>query len=163
MLTIIILVILCLSAACIIMFWHIYNEKKINRTKMSFKESLDLVGLPIVTFYQGDKKFHFLLDSGASNNCINTKFLKILEYSDTNKKSSVYGMEGNTVNTGIVVINLYYKGNHFSDEFISIDISKAFDEVKKECNIEITGILGSEFLSKYKYILDYKDNIAYMK
>lgn len=163
MTTIVVLVILLLLSACIIMLWHIHTEKRINRTKMSFKESLDLIGLPIVTFYQGDRKFHFLLDSGATNNCINTKFLDIMEYSDTDKKSSVYGMEGNTVNTGIVNIDLYYKGNHFSDEFISIDISKAFDEVKRECNIEITGILGSEFLSKYKYILDYKDNIAYMK
>ena len=43
---------------------------------MSFREALDLVGLPIVTFYQGDKKLNFLLDTGANLSVINKAALE---------------------------------------------------------------------------------------
>ena len=43
--------------------FEIYKRKiKIfNKGVMSFKESLDLTNLPIVTFTSGDKKYNFLL------------------------------------------------------------------------------------------------------
>ena len=44
-----------------------HNRKE----SMSFREAIDLVGLPIVTFYQGDRKYNFLLDTGANLSVIN--------------------------------------------------------------------------------------------
>jgi hypothetical protein len=44
-----------------------------------------------------------------------------------------------------------------------VDLKDAFDNIKSEHGVTIYGILGSDFLSKYKYILDFKDNIAYIK
>ena len=41
------------------------SKKEVN-SRMSFKESLDVIELLIVTFYQGDKKRNFILDSGSN-------------------------------------------------------------------------------------------------
>ena len=49
--------------------------KQKNRINMSFKEAMDLVELPVVTFYNGDKKFNFLLDTGATISVINSNIL----------------------------------------------------------------------------------------
>lgn len=143
--------------------YYIYREKHINKTKMSFKESLDLAGIPVVTFYQGNNKFNFLLDSGASNSCINQKELKHLIHDNTEKQASLFGMEGNSVNTGIVTTKLYYKNIEFTTEMLVTDLENAFISVKRDFGVNITGILGSDFLSKYKYVMDFKDNIAYIK
>ena len=35
--------------------------------------------------------------------------------------------------------------------------------IKKDFNIDIHGILGGDFLSKYEYIIDFKEYIAYSK
>jgi hypothetical protein len=72
-------------------------------------------------------------------------------------------MEGNSVRTGIVTTNLYYKNNEFTTELVIADLENAFSNVKRDFGVNITGILGSDFLSKYKYVMDFKDNIAYIK
>ena len=48
------------------------------KVEMSFGEALDLTGLPIVTFTQGEHKLNFLLDSGANKSVINSDHLKAL-------------------------------------------------------------------------------------
>jgi hypothetical protein len=143
--------------------YYIYREKHINKTKMSFKESLDLTGIPVVTFYQGNNKFNFILDSGASTSCINEKFLNDITYETTDQKAYVWGMEGNKIRADFVYINLYYKNQNFVTKMLVTDLEAAFTSVKKDTGVTITGILGSDFLSKYKYVMDFKDNIAYIK
>ena len=56
------------------------TKKEIN-SRMSFKEALDLIELPIVTFYQGDKKLNFMLDSGSNLSIILFSALLNLTYS----------------------------------------------------------------------------------
>ena len=143
--------------------YYIYREKHINKTKMSFKESLDLTGIPVVTFYQGNNKFNFILDSGASSSCINKKFLENIIYESTNQRASLYGMEGNSIYADFIDINLYYKNQNFVTKMLVTDLEAAFTSVKKDTGVTITGILGSDFLSKYKYVMDFIDNIAYIK
>ena len=48
------------------------KHKKIN---ISFREAIDLVGLPIITFYNEGKKFNFLLDTGATISVIDSNIL----------------------------------------------------------------------------------------
>lgn len=146
-----------------LMAWFIYDEHKRNKSKMSFKESLDLVGLPVVTFYQHGNKYHFLLDSGASNCCINKDILSTIKHTNTNYESSMYGYDGVPNKVDIVNIDLFYKDSHFNSDFMIVDLKAAFEDIKNTSGVNITGILGSDFLSKYKYILDYKENIAYIK
>ena len=63
-----------------------------------------------------------------------------------------------------VKLNLSFKDNNFVEKFIILpELDYQFDDIKKENGVKIDGILGNSFLSKYKYIIDYKDLSVYMK
>jgi len=153
-----ILLITCVSILCVIFINNIQQREK---TRISFKEGLDLTELPIVTFICNNKKLHFLLDTGSNISYINKGVLKEIPHKDIGKVSSVMGIE----NSGIVAhhysIDIGYKDNKFTEVFGAVDLSATFDAMEKENGIRVHGILGSKFFEKYKYILDFKELAAY--
>lgn len=136
-----------------------YNNKEI----MSFRESMDLTNLPIVTFYQGDKKFNFLLDTGASLSVINQSALESIEHTTLEGNGTLFGVDGVNRDVTYASINLTYKSRNYSEDFQVLDIQNAIDQVKSESGVNMIGILGSEFFRKYRYILDFNELVAYSK
>lgn len=130
---------------------------------MSFREAMDLTELPIVTFYVGEKKLNFLLDTGANTSIMDSTSLESVPYEKTNYCRSVTGMEGNSIETPVVIMNLSYRDKIYKEEFQSVDMSAAFGAIKQESGVTVNGILGNAFFTKYKYVLDFKDLIAYSK
>ena len=141
----------------------IFDTKKKNESKISFKESMDLVELPIVTFYQGRKKLNFLLDTGSNLSHINQSVLSKIKYEKSDIINKVFGMEGNTIDTEYCDINISYKKQGYKESFCITDLSKSFDLIKKENGVQLHGILGNKFFETYKYILDFNELIAYVK
>lgn len=134
------------------------------RVNMSFKEAMDLVELPVVTFYNGDKKLNFLLDTGSNISQINSSVLPLLDHKKVEEKDmDVTGIEGNKVNTEFCEMTITYKGQEFVGEFCIHDLDDAFAIVKEESGVQIHGILGSLFFQKYKYVFDFESLIAYSK
>ena len=140
---------------------HLYRNKRKEKTKISFKEGLDLTELPIVTFKQGDKKLHFLLDTGSNISYINLDAMKDLEVEDLNAASSTVGVGGDDIETRHYNIKIGYKDQEFVEEFGALDLSGAFTSIEAESGIKLHGILGNKFFEKYKYILDFRELIAY--
>lgn len=143
-----------------------YYKKKKNKNvvNMSFKEAMDLVELPVVTFYNGNVKLNFLLDTGSNISQINASVLPLLDYKMIeDKTNAVIGIEGNKIQTGFCEISITYKNQEFTNDFCIHDLNEAFAIVKEESGVQIHGILGSLFFQKYKYILDYESLIAYSK
>lgn len=138
-----------------------YHRNK--RVDMSFKEAMDLVELPIVTFYNNNIKLNFLLDTGSNICHINSSILPYIEYKELDNTMNIMGMEGNIVNNKFCSMNVTYKNQQFVSDFCITDLTQAFDNVKKESGVQIHGILGSLFFQKYKYILDFGSLIAYSK
>lgn len=134
-----------------------------NRSKVSFMEAYDLTGLPIVTFKQGKIKCNFLLDTGATHSVIIPKATQVLEYTETDTKNSIYGMEGNSKEVCNIIINFSLKNKKYTEEFQVVDMSNAFDALKQDTGVTIHGIIGGSFFAKYGYVIDYKDFIAYSK
>ena len=130
---------------------------------MSFREAMDLTNLPIVTFYQGDKKFNFLLDTGATLSVINQAALESITHTITNKTGELYGVDGVKREVSYASINLAYKNKDYTEEFQVLDMQEAIDQVKAESGVNMVGIIGSEFFRKYKYILDFDELVAYSK
>jgi hypothetical protein len=161
-----VIIILILIASIIIIIYSFLNEKKADR--MSFKEALDLTDLPIITFYQVKEdnsinKFNFLLDTGANLNVINKNSLPLINYKDTENTNTVFGMEGQEQNVKVVSIDCVYKDKKYIDTFQVIDMSNAFDIIKKESGVTLHGIIGNNFMQKYKYVLDFNEFVAYSK
>ena len=130
--------------------------KQSKRVNMSFKEAMDLVELPVVTFLNGDKKLNFLLDTGSNISQINSSILPLLDHKKIEAKDmDVTGIEGNKVNTKFCEMTITYKGQEFVGDFCIHNLDDAFAIVKEESGVQIHGILGSLFFQKYKYVFDF--------
>lgn len=156
-LTLIIIVII----ACIVNTIEEITKK--NKSKISFKESMDLVELPIITFYNENKKLNFLLDTGSNVSYINNSILPSINHKMLDKQSSTFGVEGNKTTNNFCSMTIFYKEQLFNEEFSISDLDNAFNIVKQENGVQLHGILGSKFFERYKYVLDFKDLIAYIK
>lgn len=136
-----------------------HNRKE----SMSFREAIDLVGLPIVTFYQGDRKYNFLLDTGANLSVINQATLENIEHTLLEKTGNLYGVDGINREVSFATIDLVYKSNSYTEEFQVLDMQNTIDQVKAESGVNMVGIIGNEFFRKYKYVLDFDELVAYSK
>lgn len=132
-------------------------------SEISFREAMDLAELPVITFYNGDKKINFLLDTGSNISYLNESIVSSLVTESTGEESNIIGIEGNKVNCKICKMIIRRKNQEFKEEFSIADLDKAFSIVKKESGVQIHGILGSRFFEKYKYVLDFKDYVAYVR
>lgn len=136
---------------------------KKKNSEISFREAMNLVELPVITFYNGDRKINFLLDTGSNISYLNKSIVSSLVVESTGEESNIIGIEGNKVNCKICKMIIRRKNQEFEEEFSIADLDKAFRIVREESGVQIHGILGSRFFEKYKYVLDFKDYIAYVR
>lgn len=143
----------------------VYLLKNSKKDKLSFKESLDLTELPVVTFYNSGLKLNFLLDTGSNVNLLNKKLSDKLKKEFVNSELNVYGVGGvqNSVEASCCSMEITNGSLKFTDNFYLIDLEDTFSEIKKSSGVQIHGILGSLFFNKYRYILDFNKMIAYVK
>lgn len=158
---VVILLVVILLAVIINGVENYCKQKK--RENISFKEAMDLVELPIITFYNKDKKLNFLLDTGSDLSYINKSILPSLEYIEINESRNIISVGGNSQSLGCCNMTVTYKSQKFIDRFYISDLDEAFGAIKAETGVQIHGILGSKFFVKYKYVLDFKDLIAYIR
>lgn len=158
---IIICVIILIITAAIITGILAGIKKK--NSEISFREAMDLAELPVITFYNGDRKINFLLDTGSNISYLNKSIVSSLVVESTGEESNIIGIEGNKVNCKICKMIIRRKNQEFEEEFSIADLDKAFRIVKEESGVQMHGILGSRFFEKYKYVLDFKDYIAYVR
>ena len=134
---------------------------KRNNRKMSFREAMDLAEMPVVTFYQGDKKFNFLLDTGSNYSHISKEAAKEIQGETIEAQAKVSGIgEGTT--SGVCRTTLSYKGvNYDIDLSITDHLTDAFAAIKTETGVQVHGLIGNQFFQKYGYILDFENLTAY--
>lgn len=138
-----------------------YKQSK--RISMSFREAMDLVELPVITFYNGGKKFNFLLDTGATISVIDSNVLDNFSHEKVEATGVLWGMEGNKIDVSYIRAFLGYKDKVYEEDFQVVDMSSAFGEVKAESGVTLSGILGNSFFKKYQYVIDFNSLIAYSK
>lgn len=166
---IIIIPVICLVLLGIAVYISYSECRKYSTDKISFKEALDLVDLPVITFNQGSVKLNFILDTGATNCIIDGRILKDdslnLDYKVIEGEViNVNGIENNKNECSVIEMPLYNKGILFENTIcVSNIIGGAFDSIKRDNGVTIHGLLGTDFFEKYKYVLDFKEKVAYSK
>lgn len=130
---------------------------------MSFRQGYYLTELPVCTFFQGNKKINFLLDTGSNNNLIDKHILPKINHKELQGNTHLYGLEGNTQVIPVCSITISYEEKDFEDAFMVADLSSVFSRIKQESGVNLHGIIGSNFFHKYQYVLDFKTLIAYSK
>lgn len=148
--------------AIILLFLLIHNMNKYN--VVSFNDSININNMPIVSFKHGRRKINFLVDTGSDFSYIDesiVKSLKVKKKEDSD--SNIITATGYLKTSGSISIDLTYNGNTVEGDFVIGDIKDAMDSAFAP-EIVVRGILGSIFLRKYKYIIDYnKNELKYKK
>lgn len=130
---------------------------------MSFHEGLNLTGQPVVTFNQGNTKINFILDTGSTHCVIDKSALDFIDHTKINLQATQYGLEGNTEKVNMCIIKMSYKEKDYEYPYLVKDMSKALTQLKESSGVTVHGLLGSNFFNDFKYVLDFKELIAYSK
>lgn len=157
--------VICIIFFCVAWICYIeYSKIRINKRKLSFKESMDLTELPIITMYQGENKFNFLLDTGSNDSILSKPASRTLKGTYAPCKRGIEGLGGGDVSGKVCATTLEYKGMEFYAEFyVSDAVTATFTSIKKATGVHIHGILGTKFLQRYRYVLDFNELVAYNK
>lgn len=160
------IIFIILTAIFVGLFITFFEDiKKSNRKKISFKEAIDLTELPVVTFISKGRKLNFLLDTGANNSILNESVANKMKL----KCEEFDGVETNTAGGNInlnKVTNLIIKfddNREYDECFLISNMDDAFNNIKAETGVMIHGILGSNFFTRNKYIIDFDSLALYVK
>jgi hypothetical protein len=128
-------------------------------------ETFNLTDMPIITMFVGNTKINFLLDTGATQSFITSSISSCLDGEIEEENVEIITAHG-TDKSCCKAVNttLTYKDKSFNVSLIineSLDAS--FSKLKEEKGIILHGILGSDFLDKYSYIIDFEKYLAYPK
>lgn len=140
-----------------------YNKRY--KENISFKKYYQNLELPIISLYNNNIRLNFLVDSGSNISYIDTNIFNDykLEYKKLDKSINCFGLEGVETIGNYCEITFYFNKLKFKETLVMNDLSQAFNKIEERNNIRIHGILGSDFLMKYKYNIDYKNMIIYQK
>ena len=105
-------------------------------------------------------KGDFIIDTGASNSCIDykksEKFNINFEISNesatsaTNKIKKLFVSKKNKIKIDDWLVEDF--------DLILFDMKQVIDTIVSQCNVEIDGIIGSDILKKGKAVINYKLN-----
>lgn len=160
------MIVIDIIAVFIILFGAVlwaYCTSKSKYDYISFRESLDLTGLPVITFHQGKVRLNFMLDTGSNKNIIDRSIASKIENIPIKGKTSIMGFNGQKETATNIKVEIAHKDKVFESTFQVLNMSAPFGEIKKEFGVTIHGILGNTFMQKYKYILNFDEMIAYSK
>lgn len=141
----------------IILIYGIFKNNH-DYDKISFEESFNKAGLPIITLYNDCYPLNFLVDTGSDDNFIDTNILQYVHYIETDDQHEVICASGSTVSKGIIV-RINDGEDTVEEKFYTIDISS----VNTYKDIKINGILGSRFCADAKFVIDFNDMTIYSK
>lgn len=145
----------------------IYNAvKKHPSTKgISFKETLDLTNLPIITFKTSKgNKYNMLIDTGCQQSCINAPSLQQEDIINMKGKSVSYtDAQGNEMDGGEkVTMTFLYNDYPYELDVNSMNLEGVVASFQED-GITLHGVLGSDFFDKYGYIIDFEKHKIYTK
>ena len=134
-----------------------YDIKK-SQSILSIRESIMLTDFPILTFNNNGYRLRFLLDTGSNANMIDKNILKNLVITDSSSPEeddyTVHSIGDSTLSSTQYLICFNYDSLKFGAYFMAVDKFSGFDKIKNDTGVEVNGILGAPFMTRYKYILD---------
>lgn len=140
-----------------------FTNKEEKYDEISFKQAVDLCEVPVITLYQGDKKFNFLLDTGADGSIIDSNYIDNVNYELINHVTEHSGIQGEKELIQVCTATFFYDKHEFKSIFGIRDMSGIFGVIKEDTGVQLHGVLGSRFFTQYRYVLDFDRYVAYSK
>ena len=130
--------------------------------KFKIQNTLQNVGVPIIALYNNNKRFNFLIDSGANLSLIDSNILDEIECDYLDNTGTMYGIGGNVVKVTYVRMPLFIEDSIFTEDFQVTDLGPTFHRIEKNNGVRIHGVLGNSFFDTYNGIINYSKYIFYL-
>lgn len=125
-------------------------------------EAMGRIQLPVVSVYNNNKTFNFILDTGSVFSVINKDEVPNLDYSLLDSNGGAYGIDGNKIETKFIRAIFTTDTIGFIEDFQVFDIP-GLRNIEKESGIKVVGLLGSAFFQRYRFQIDFDRMIAISK
>lgn len=158
-----IVVISCMTLIVGITILAIIKVRK-QKDNFSFKNAFKLTGLPILIFEQDGTDLIFILDTGSSV-CVldESSISKLKDFKYLDREDNLVDVNGGKVKRRYGLFKFKCDNIDFENEFLISDLTNIRESVKEDSGVSIDGIVGSDFFSKYQYIIDFDKYIAFSK
>lgn len=137
------------------------NKGKTKQTyKYSFAKAYEKTDLPFVSLMINGKYEWFLVDSGANINMIRESYFNSM----TNKPKVIVNENGIYTGSDMIEskhtkLTVSYVNAIFKNETFSIAQLNVFEANRDKYGMDIIGIIGSPFMKKYNWSIDYENMV----
>lgn len=109
-------------------------------------------------------KGNFILDTGASNSCVDFESIELFKLIAINSKTKAAGAGASGMHTQIAKGNKFKLGNWRINgvELVIFDFSHVNEALKQHKSKSVHGIIGADILLKGKAIIDYYNHCLYL-
>lgn len=107
----------------------------------------------------------FILDTGASNTCIDSKDIDWFKLSAIDSETKASGAGSNTIDTQVAHHNRVKLGrwNHNNTDIILLDLTHVNQALKNYNTKPVNGIIGADILQNGDAVIDYANRLLYLK
>lgn len=159
-------ILVCAGTAAVASVVGAFLNREEKRGCLSLKKYMP-GDLPIITLINNKVPLNFLLDTGSNISHICPSAAKLIKTrkSKSNATTEVAGL--GTVNKGVTMCKaeLHDTLNHKYKVYLSIseNLEKTAKYIHENTGVMIHGLLGTDFLQKYNYTIDFKSLEVYTK
>lgn len=123
---------------------------------ISIANSIQCVGLPIIVT-SIKPHLNFLVDTGASHNVIFSFVYEGLPdfFTELETERNTFGIDGNMVMCQEVKADITFGEKPSETIFSIVDADEAVRHLQEQNGFQLHGILGVDFLTKNKWIIDF--------
>ncbi len=117
--------------------------------------------LPIIKGSINDKEAYFIIDSGATVTVLNTNDSEEYEFrveEDLDGEAAGYGGKAHFMKATALTIKTDAGIELWDRDIKAQDLSPIVNAVRNNENIKINGIIGTNIIKKYEFVLNFKDN-----
>lgn len=141
------------------------KDKEVPKESISIKKYMP-GDLPVITLTNNGVALNFLIDTGSNISHICPSAAELVECSNIeNSNTRVAGL--GAVTQGTSVCSARFKdilGKEYNLQLhISNDLENTVKFIEESTGINIHGLLGTDFLQDYKYVIDFKTLEVYAK
>lgn len=131
--------------------------------KFNFESYFRKCGFPIVPLKIDNKMCFFLVDTGSSLNLIKKTFIDELseDIEIIENQNQIHTAAG-IVQSQLINFNIEYKSRKYKQEEFNIAELNVFEYHKDYYGYNIVGIIGSPFMKKYNWIINFDKMNIYL-